>query len=58
MTAPPFEIDSITPIIKDYSLIEQRIEEILCPLDPRDFQTIDLMLGEITGKSLQLDYIT
>jgi hypothetical protein len=49
MTAPPFDIDNISPIIRDYSLAQQRIEELLCLLDPLDFETIDQMLSDLTG---------
>lgn len=48
MTAPPYDHDNTS--LRDYSLIEQRIEDILCPLDPSDIQTIERMLGEMTGR--------
>lgn len=54
MTAPPFDIDNISPLVRDHSIAQQRIEELLCPLDPLDFETIDRMLGELTGTLLLL----
>ena len=52
MTAPPFDIDNISPFVRDHSIAQQRIEELLCPLDPLDFETIDRMLSELTGTIL------
>jgi hypothetical protein len=49
MTAPPFDIDNLSPLVHDHSIAQQRIEELLCPLDPFDFETIDQMLGDLTG---------
>jgi hypothetical protein len=44
----------MTPSFRDYSLIQRRVQDVLSPLDPQDFVTIDQLLNDITGAPVSL----